>query len=266
MRNKDTLNATVYRVFLFTTFFWIAGWMVKAIFFKPYLFSFIETYPIHHPLFPAWFKNSLVAQIAYTLPLLAVILIFSRRKIFCILSSGIFIVASLTLLWHNDTYNDATFVTSFWTALWLLWLSFNMDSQRKDLGLHAKVLAQAIVGMTFFGGFVGKLTPAYFNGDAIFYIFFAERTYWPFSWLVNFPIDQQREIARILSLSIVAMEGFIALGPLVPFRFYAIVVPVLLLGFVIMNTWMILSVVLSLVGLLWACWYWSFQENKASYA
>lgn len=256
------INRTAYRVFLISVTFLVSGWYIKISFFKDYLFESIVRYPILHQFFPDFFKSPLTAQAAYCAPAVFLFLIFQKRKICLVGYMLIVLASSLILMWHNDMYNDATFVSVFWSGLWLLWLSWNIDSPNEKLSVHAAILVQGILGMIFFAGFMGKMTPGYFNGEAIYYMFFIDREYWPFSMFLQSSQEQKQLIAQVVSWIIMGVEGFIALGPLVPFRLYAAVVPILLLGFIIMNTWMILSVVAPLIGILVAALYWQLKENK----
>ena len=150
---------------------------------------------------------------------------------------------------HQNTYNDATFVTSFWSALWLVWLAFN--GNREAAKVHAMALASMIVGMTFLSGFVGKLTPEYLSGEVIRNIFAVWGKQSPVNILLN-NSELGAPAAAFITKVIILCEGALALN-LVIFKrqlwiFSLCVIPMLML----FSTWRILSVTSSLTGLLFA--------------
>ena len=196
-----------YRVIQYAMLFWLLGWFIKISFFADYLAVYIFAIPIRHDLFPTFFVNPYVAVFFYYLPTLAfpAILLPTRNRL--IFSNLIFLGCSLVLMNHIDTYNDATFVTSFWVSLWLLWFSINSDRKDDAVHFHAKILAQCIIGMIFLGGFVGKLTPQYFSGEAFYNIFFHKDAYWPHSWLrTHYSVDQIKIYSQYFSWSVMVME------------------------------------------------------------
>lgn len=266
MKKSKPVNSSIYCVFLAVVVFWFIGWCIKITFFKPYLYNDIKEFPIINMFFPVFFRHYLTAQLAYAVPFVTLMLILIRKKVVLVVNSIIYVGCAFILSCHNDTYNDATFVTSFWVGLWLLWLAVNIDNEDKNFLTAACVLAQGIVGMIFFGGFIGKLTPGYFNGDVIANIFVIERGYWPFSIIRELSTGDQRLFAQCLSWVILVGEGVGALGALLPFRLYAAVIPFFLLGFIVINTWMILSVITCLIGLLWVCLIWSMNEGHRNRA
>src|SRR6185436_469088 len=79
--------------------------------------------------------------------------------------------SSAVLLLHQDTHNDATFVTSFWAGVWFLWFVSQMHREDDSFVAHARSLALCVVAMIFWGGFVGKLTPEYWSGQVLADIF-----------------------------------------------------------------------------------------------
>src|ERR1041385_5195868 len=101
--------------------FWLLGWYIKGVFFQQYLFSTIVNYPLRFDLFPPFFESSYVAQFFYVFPLFAVLVFVRSYKFYFYIAAFAMTLSSAVLLLHQDTYNDATFVTSFWVGLWFFW-------------------------------------------------------------------------------------------------------------------------------------------------
>lgn len=257
------LNFLVIR---FAMFFWLAGWYCKAYFFLPYFLDVAFRVPIVHPLFPAYFLNPLVSVIFYLAPAMVIPAILRPSRPRLIFSSILMSVSALMLLLHINSYNDATFVTSFWVGLWVWWLC--VQSERADTALpqQAYLLAQLIIGVIFFGGFVGKFTPEYLSGRAFYYIFWGDSNkLWPHGWIMaHFTPEQLKAVSLYFSTFIVFTELLLACAPLFRSRFIFILAPGLLACFMITNTWAIFSVVGCLIGMMLACLFYkrdSFHQH-----
>lgn len=258
-------NVMVIRVAIL---FWWIGWYIKTIFLAPYFFDFCFEVPIYHDLFPAFFSDPRVSAFFYLLPTLIIIaLVFPRRRNL-LLSGTIMTVSSLVLMLHINSYNDATFVTSFWVGIWVLWLS--VQSKREDALLPEQAcgLARLILGLIFFAGFIGKLTPQFISGEVFYNIFWVENTIWPHDWLIERVSPQQlKSWSRYMAGLIIVTEGVLGLAPLIRLRWFYIGAPLVMIGFTITNTWAILSVLSCLIGMMWSCLL--FVENpkkRAVYA
>ncbi len=233
---------------------WLVGWYIKGCFFFPYFFHEIVQVPIRNSFFPAIFSNSLVAQLAYVLPFLTIFAIFESQPLYFRLSSCLMTLSSGILSWHQDTYNDATFVTSFWVAVWLLWVSINLDRRDAEFRLHARVLAVSILSVVFMGGWVGKLTAEYWNGQIIYHIFIVSNNHWPAIWLKNFlPREQVQLWCVVISRLIIGLEMFLSFSLFFPFRLVRFWAPFLMGGIMLFSTWRILSVLSCLFGMIWFC-------------
>jgi hypothetical protein len=225
--------------------FWLAGWYIKLGFYGPYLLETTRQFPVLHPMFPAFFQNADVANLFYFLPAFLVPFLFFRRDIYLRISAVVMVVCAAVLNLHINTCNDATFVTSFWSALWLLWFI----CQKNPLP-HAKMLAMCVLGMIFWGGFIGKLTPEYWNGQVMTQILIAGgdktllgKIVLPLSTVVR------DNVMMWLGRLVIIIEGVLALSPLLPVRFVLFLLCVIVAGFCLFSTWTILSVLSSLVGL-----------------
>ncbi len=236
--------------------FWLVGWYIKAYFFFPYFLEVTFRVPVHHRLFPSFFEDPLVSAVGFLLPLLCLpaVLRPGRRRLTgsCLLMA----VCSLVLMLHINTYNDATFVTSFWVAAWLLFLSWRYDDRPRETAAQGRLIARWLVGLIFMAGFVGKWTPEYLSGEALYRIFWPDNTVWPHSWLLaNYSMPQLATFSYYLSRMVIATELFLAAVPLYSSPHIYWVVPVILLCFMLTNTWAILSVLLCLIGMMLGCWF-----------
>lgn len=241
---------------------WLIGWYIKAFFFFPYLFSEIVRFPVRNNFFPAIFASSLIAQIAYILPGATIFTLFKPRRESLILSSQIMVFSSAILMWHQDTYNDATFVSSFWVALWLGWVSINLNRLDENLRSHARVLAVFILALFFMGGFTGKLTPEYWNGQIFYNIFIGQEGDSPFLWLKkNFTMTQVQLFCTVVSRFIIGIEMFLAFSLFFPFRLIRESSPWLMGGITLFSTWRILSVLSCLMGMIWFSGKWSESQQ-----
>ena len=259
MNDRYYVNLKAIKVVMI---FWLLGWTIKSLFFFPYLLGEIVDYPIIHPLFPEFFRSPTVAQLAYFLPWVGFLALLSEGKRSLIATSCLFVLASLVLMCHSDTYNDATFVTSFWSGLWLLWFAVNLDRTDGNLRLHACALAQSMIGIIFLGGAVGKFTPEYWNGTIIYNVFFFQGQDGLARDIIHhLSIGQQKVWAMYFSRMIIFTEGFLVLSPLWPTRFIATIGPIFILAITFFSTWRILSVVACLIGLFLGCLYLQEPED-----
>lgn len=232
---------------------WLLGWYIKLEFYWPYLTRENFLYPLHHPLFPSFCQSPAVALGAYLLPLYAGVGLWTRQKEILLAVSIVMTLSATVLNLHVTTHNDATFVTSFWTGLWLMWFSGKMMKGEAVNGAHAQALIQAVVGLIFLGGVVGKLTPEFFNGDVLMNIFISPGNTSPLNKMVAaLPDESRRWLMTGTAFVIVVMEGLLALAPLWRYRTFVYFATANLLLIPFFSTWRILSVVSCLIGLLWA--------------
>lgn len=237
--------------------FWLAGWYCKAYFLLPYFFEVIYKVPVIHDLFPALFINPTVSVVFYIIPAFIIPSIIRPSQSRLIFSGVLMTVSSLMMLLHINSYNDATFVTSFWVGLWILWLSFHSDREDQILPQQAVLLAKLILGVIFFAGFIGKLTPDYLSGKVFYQIFWGDNKLWPHDWLIaHFSPNQLKSLSLYFSTFIIYTELLLACTPLFHSRFIFYLAPVLLLCFMITNTWAIFSVVGCLIGMMLSCLFY----------
>lgn len=242
-----------YKVIRWVILFWLAGWYIKSAFYVPYLFDEILTYPVHNEYFKGALASPFIAQTAFLLPLLGLYVLYRNKQPLYIFYSVLLSVCSLTLLWHQDTHNDATFVTSFWVALWLLWFSFHLERTDDSFLQQAQKTAQLIIAIIFVGGVVGKLIPQYLSGEVFYNIFVSQNNSPAWVWLKNsLSVHDLKFLLKMISWTVIGIEGLLAVCFIFPFERTRIPIIVLLLTVTLFSTWRILSVVGAFLGLMFA--------------
>jgi len=247
-----------YKIARIVIFFWLLGWYCKILFYGPYLLENIYLYPVTNEFFPKLFLNPHLSVGAYFLPLTALSVFFSNHKKTFQCASFMLVVCAAVMGVHINSYNDATFVTSFWVAVWLLWFSFKLDDEHQHVFLHARFLAQCLLGMIFLGGVVGKLTPEYFRGEIVYQIFIEQTDKSPLSWIcAPLSVEAKRMMASVISKIVIMSEGVLALSPFLSFSLVCVLAFCLIPLLMLFSTWRILSVISCLLGLLFACLVWT---------
>lgn len=230
---------------------WLFGWYFKIWFFAPYFFITTFQTPVALDFFPVFFQNPLVSAIAFSIPILLFFYkcLFKRPSYIAI--SSTMIICSLILSFHLNSYNDATFVVSFWTALWMLWLSIQEKSSDPFSPQMSQNIAKAIFGLIFFGGAVGKITPEFFSGETMFQIFFTTRDYFFFPWMKShFDLPSQLIFAQVFAWILFASEIILALALLFSTRSLLIIASTAFIGIILFCNFQILSVLSCLWGLI----------------
>lgn len=231
---------------------WVLGWYLKLVFDVPYFLQVIYQYPVRYAFFPEFFQEPGVAMIAFFAPLPVAIVALIRKE-YIPAAAIVFLISSVILSLHIDVYNDATNVTSFWTALWLLWFSSRLADDREVFYLQARTLAQCVVGMIFLGGFVGKLTPEYWRGEVVTQIFVGNPSESPLRQILFTLPEAWRGLAVIvLSGSIIVTEFIMSLAPLFSYRRFVFLALPVFAVFALFSTWRIYCVLFCLAGILTA--------------
>lgn len=232
---------------------WLAGWFLKLDFFSVYIFKEVLDYPYQMSFFPIFFRSPLVLEFFYLLPLLCLIAFWRSNAFYFRVSGWVMLVSSAVLLLHQDTHNDATFLTSSWVSVWFLWFVYQKPILDRTVLLHAKSLALAVIAVIFMGAFVGKLTPEYWTGQAFADIFMQQ----DYGWIgqavrTHFSEGTIRAGFWWLSKGMIVGEGILATAPLWPFPFILWFGIILMVSISLFTTWLIFSVLACLIGLLFA--------------
>lgn len=241
------MNVRVFRIVVSA---WLIGWFWKAGYFAPYFLDEIWTYPIRYDGLPVVFVHPAAVSVVWLAPSLALVALAMPRMWTMRAASWLLTASALGACMHLETFWDATHVTSFWTGVWLVWFTANAERTDESFRLHARVLAQCVIGLVFLGGVVGKLTGAYVVGDAVYQLYFVQKSNWPYTWLreVLSPTSLQ-SLAVWFSRGVIVVELYLAASPLVPSRLAAISGIVLMLAIVAASTLYLMSVMACLIGL-----------------
>ena len=202
---------------------WLVGWFCKAGYYARALLVDGFAARLDVAGFSALLSHPLVIAVAWLAPLgVLPVLVWPRPRLRCA-AAALMLFASLVACIHLETFNDATFVTSFWVALWLLWLTAVVPAADAAATLrHARRLAQCIVGVIFLGGAMGKLTPEHIGGDVLLHVYFLGKDDFPYPQLRGALTPAHLAgLARALSRVVIVAELLLAASPLFPFRIAA---------------------------------------------
>lgn len=197
-----------------------------------------------HPLFPSFFLNPKVALIAYCLPILSLFCLWKPSVLGRQLAGLAVIFGSGILLLHIDTYNDATFTTGLWVGIWLWWWGGRAGTAERPSRDQAILFGKAIVGLFFLGGAVGKLTSEYWDGSALYQLYFVQKGHFPFSYLrESLSEDSLRLCALYFSRATVIIE--LLLGTLLfwPLRWATASIVIMITCMVVISRIQLFSVV-----------------------
>lgn len=252
-------NARIFRVVLG---FWLFGWFVNA---EGFLTNFIDAlrFPIDYDFFPAALRHPGAVLAVYLAPALGLIAFLrpstALARATCPFLAGLALFACI----HLETCNDATFVTSFWSALWLAWLAWNGGRSDAQFALQARALAQSVVGLMFLGAAVGKLTPEYQSGEAFFGLYFRDNESFPYSWMKqNIAAPEVRSLATWFSRFAISAELVLAASPLLSARFVLAGASVTMLAMMLAWTFHLASVLSCLFGLALAAYMLEIDEAR----
>ncbi|TWU59409.1 hypothetical protein Poly51_21970 [Rubripirellula tenax] len=209
--------------------------------------------PINDDFFPGLLRAASVVVVAYlaAAATIGLNLITASRplQIFC---SVVTLAGSTVLCLHQASYNDMTFVTTWWTALWSVWFVWHMNDPDVDgLLRRGAFLGRLIISMILLGGGVGKWTSEYWSGEVFYDIYFRDRDFWLFNLLRdNFDADTLREMSKWYSRKVVILESVAGLTLwMLPARWAAGIGAVILASIALLSNFLLFSVLMSLIGL-----------------
>lgn len=217
------------------------------------LFPVYRETPLVDDFFPYWLSHPSTLALAYlgTVLSLAVNMIhLPRRLLFS--SSAVGFAALLILCLHQGAYNDVTFYTAAWNLLWSIWFlrRCRVDSTATLL-IKGSWLAHGVLALILLGGAAGKWTSAYWSGQVLYEIYFAERDFWFFNLLRRWCDDSTlRLLACWYSRIVIGMESGMCVALLAfPGRWSAWGAVILFASIALFSNWMLFSVVLSPIAL-----------------
>ncbi|MEM6823318.1 MAG: hypothetical protein AAF558_15425 [Verrucomicrobiota bacterium] len=231
-----------------------------------FLFNSHVRIPVQsHPFFGSWWLDGYWPILLYVLPIVGILALFYPRKIWMQGASLLLVTSSLGLLWHIHAYNDATFVVVFWVSLWLFWWSGVVDTESQVQAICGVRLALAVVSLMFLGGAVGKWTESYWNGEAVYEIYFLRKQLPTYVFLrEQLDPSSLRALATWFSRSIILMETVLATLLIWPARYaMTLGIPAMIL-MIAGSTLMLYSVIGALIWLVLAAYLVEQFELRAA--
>lgn len=208
--------------------------------------------PLGDPFFPPALASVLSLALGLLLPTTAIIVALLWHRLAVALAAFLATACcSLLLMLHQASYNDASFVTSFWSALYGVWLVRALSTRTHGSfpTRLATRLASCFVSLMFLGGAVGKLTPGYWDGSVLYALNFAASDYWSFRMLRSLlSAAQLRDVATLYSRGVVVVELLLVTLPFWSPRVALVSAAVALTAMAALNNHLLLSVVGPLLG------------------
>jgi hypothetical protein len=244
--NRAVVAHRIVQAGLFSALVWKWSFFVAA----SDVYAAIE---LEDEFFPEWLRSVWTVRIAFlgSVTAIALNLVTASRRLqhTC---SALTLLGTSVLCLHQASYNDMTFVTAWWTAVWSLWYVHHLDDDDQARMLRrAAFMSRLIVSVMLLGGAAGKWTSEYWSGDVLYDIYFRDRDFWLFNLLrVNLAADTLREVATWYSRQVVLSETIAGLGLwLLPPRWAATIGVLLLTLIALLSNFLLFSVLLSLIGL-----------------
>lgn len=213
--------------------------------------SVYRSLPLQDHFFPTLLQSTWLLVAAYlgTIASVLSLILLRRRSLLMITSSSACACLALMCI-HQQSYNDVTFLTCFWTCVWSWWFVRQLGQPAEVLLKRAAFLAHAILSVIFLGGTVGKLTPGYWSGEVLYNIYFEGRDYWLFNLMrQNLSNEYLELIARWYSRAIICVESICACLWLMPQRMASFLVVFVLCNIALMSNTQLFSVLTCLMGL-----------------
>jgi hypothetical protein len=220
----------------------------------------------HHTLLPDWLCSPVVGGVAYFMPVLCFLALRAHRAVWLRLAGLTHAACSLVMLWHVQSYNDATHLTAFYVGLWLAWWAGRVERTDAASYWHGIALAIGIISLCWLGGGIGKLTPEYWAGEPFYHLYFMDKAQFPFSWMrAHLSQETIHLYAQWFSRTVVVAELVLATCILWSPR-WAITASILALsGMVVISQLQLFSVLGSLMGLALAVgWLLKSEPNSTT--
>lgn len=202
--------------------------------------------------FPLFFTNSglfLIAGLGVPTGLaLALCIPATKTSRICLVAA---VFGSAYLVVTPRTIGYQLFVSSFWVTLWLLWYLLQTHQLSNETRRSGQILAGLILTLVFGSAAIGKLTGGYWDGLALYHLFFLYQHDIKFQILREI-LDPEglKTIAVLYSRITVVAEASMALVPwLLPPRWSFSFWIVGLLGMWIITTVRIVEAIGPLLGL-----------------
>ena len=243
------------RVFRWVWMCWVVGWFVRWFYYLN-VYKIHHAYPMSHPSITGWQADPNVMLGAMVLPAFLSVGMLRITRARMLVVSILSLACSTVLLNHIVTFNDATYVSSFWVSVWMVWMAWNCERQDPQLIQESKRLSLMVVSLMFLGGFMGKLTPAYWSGEMYSQFPLIREALSP-QWLTSYlSTAQHHQVFVWASRLTVIMEGCTALLCLAPFRVAAPLMALAMFSIMAGMTFYLICVFSCLIGLIVAHTMW----------
>jgi len=248
--NRDNIRSQITLFVVMACTLLGLGW--KWSFFR-FADATYETIVIRDSFFPAVLQSAMTLRVVYLGCLIAIVLsmLTIRMRRLRTLLVALALVASTTLMLHQGSYNDMTFVTSWWSLAFALWFSTRMEiDSPESLAVKASLLSRLLVSIVLLGGAVGKWTGEYWSGQVLYEIYFVERDFWFFNLLrARLDAEPLREFATGYSRVVIVVESLGGLIWLLPRRVAAVAGMGVFLGIGLISNYSLFSVLSPMIGL-----------------
>lgn len=230
----------------------LVGLMWKWRYFVPSAYVYADI-PLDDPFFPSVFRSTPAVILAFltTVVSIAINLLTGDRR-WQLAMAFVTLIGTTVLCLHQGSYNDMTFVTTWWVSVYSLWFLWRMDDEDQDAFFRrAALLSRLILSMILLGGGVGKWTAEYWSGEVFYDIYFRDRDFWVFNYLrENFDTPALQTMAMWYSRQVVIVETLAGFGLwLLPARWAAAVGIVLLASIALFSNFLLFSVLMCLMGM-----------------
>jgi hypothetical protein len=244
------------------------GTLLALVWKLPFFIACAVTYfsvPLHQTFFPAFFSATLVVIAAYLVAVVGLGYLWltesdtGRRQIAWV------VVGVLTILIvHQGTYNDMTFTTAWWAAVWSAWFAGRIDENDSGLIDRGARLSRTILSVILLGGAVGKWTAEYWSGQVLYEIYFVDRDFWIYN-LIRSSLEPEtvRQVATWYSRKVIIVETVCGFGLwILPPRIAATVGVLVFASIALSSNIYLFSVVLSLIALATVGWLVPQRQGK----
>ena len=225
-------------------------WKWRFFFYANQVYESIE---IIDDFFPWALRNASVLRTAFLGTVAATSLnLFAMTHLIRRFSNLIALLCLGILCVHQGSYNDATFLTTWWCAVWAWWFGNRIDhDEPNELLLKAAFLGRVIISMILLGGAVGKWTEEYWSGQVLYDIYFVDRDYWIFNYLRDhYAKEDLQKIALWYSRNVVIVESIAGFFYwLLPLRLAAVAGVTLLISIAAFSNLLLVSVLGCLIAL-----------------
>ncbi len=213
-------------------------------------------YRLRDPFFPDWLESPWTLRIAFVAAVMCGVgAAATTTRLVLTALTGVELVALSVLLVHQGSYNDMTFLTSWWTSLWCLWLCSQLDRNASAItASRGARLASVVLSLIMLGAAAGKWTSEYWSGNVLYEIYFRDRQFWLFDFLrERLGEAELKQFSMVHSRTVIVVETIAGMMLwCIPTRLSGWIGLMLMLLIPITNNWLLFSVTMSLIGLSWA--------------